>query len=123
VTLEDGNELEATSTRWDLRMAEAEMGANAAAAPGIAGYLDRGPGPDVPVVFAEGFGRLIGTLTDPTLRAVALHRLEGRFIEEIADALHVAPRTVNRKLRGIRALWEREGHASDTPRLKPGACD
>jgi DNA-directed RNA polymerase specialized sigma24 family protein len=58
--------------------------------------------------FLDGL-KLLGKLTDPTLRTVALLRLEGRPIEEIAGALDVAPRTVDRKLQVIRALWEREG--------------
>jgi DNA-directed RNA polymerase specialized sigma24 family protein len=75
---------------------------------GIGKFLDRGPGPDDAAAFAEGYERLLGKLTDPTLRTVALRRLEGHSIEEIAAALDVATRTVDRKLQVIRALWERE---------------
>jgi DNA-directed RNA polymerase specialized sigma24 family protein len=76
---------------------------------GIARLLDRGPTPDEIAAFLEGYERLLGTLTEPTLRSVAVLRLEGHSIEEIAAALEMAPRTVDRKLRVIRALWEREG--------------
>ena len=80
-----------------------------AADEGIARFLDREPTPDDAAAFAEDYERLLGKLTDPTLRTVALLRLEGRSIEEIAGALDVAPKTVDRKLQVIRTLWEREG--------------
>jgi DNA-directed RNA polymerase specialized sigma24 family protein len=78
---------------------------------GIARFLDRGPTPVDAAEDAEGIELLLGKLTDPTLRRVALLRLEGHSIEEIATTLDVASRTVDRKLQVIRTLWEREGLA------------
>jgi DNA-directed RNA polymerase specialized sigma24 family protein len=78
---------------------------------GIARLMGREPTPaDVAAAaFAESCERLLDKLPDPTLRAVALRRLEGHSIEEIAAALAVAPRTVDRNLQVILSLWEREG--------------
>lgn len=55
---------------------------------------------------ARDLGRwLIERLPEPMLRSVALMRLEGLTLDEIASALGVVPRTVERKLARIRELW------------------
>lgn len=48
---------------------------------------------------------LIELLDDPTLRVVALSKLEGYTNEEIAAALDCKVRTVERKLQMIRRVW------------------
>jgi DNA-directed RNA polymerase specialized sigma24 family protein len=45
---------------------------------------------------------------DPQLREIALLRLEGHTVEEIAARLHCCGGTVKRKLRVIRSLWKKE---------------
>lgn len=53
---------------------------------------------------------LIERLPEPLLRSVALMRLEGHSVEEIAAAVGVVPRTIERKLARIRQVWlEAEG--------------
>jgi hypothetical protein len=42
------------------------------------------------------------------LRAIALAKMQGDTVEQIAAHLGCAPRTVERKLRMIRSLWEHE---------------
>jgi DNA-directed RNA polymerase specialized sigma24 family protein len=55
---------------------------------------------------ARDLGRwLLEQLPDPLLRSIALLRLEGLSTEEIAAAMNVVPRTVERKLARIRDLW------------------
>ena len=76
--------------------------------PAISQFLSREPNPDEAVVFAEAYDRLFDRLTNPTLKEIALCRLEGRTSEEIATDLGVSARTVDRKLQLIRALWEDE---------------
>jgi len=44
---------------------------------------------------------------DGTLRAVALHKMEGYRNEEIAEKLHCTIRTIERKLARIRQKRER----------------
>ena len=47
-------------------------------------------------------------LDDPDLRSIALWKLEGYTTEEIAGRLSCVPRTVERRLRVIRSLWNEE---------------
>jgi hypothetical protein len=57
----------------------------------------------------EDYERLLGLLGDDVLRRVAVWRMEGHSVEEIASKLPCSPRSVQRKLHVIRNLWEREG--------------
>jgi DNA-directed RNA polymerase specialized sigma24 family protein len=75
---------------------------------GLAGTSDRGD--DEAEADARDLGRwLIEHLPEPMLRRVALMRLEGLSIDEIAAALDVVPRTVERKLARIREIWLEAG--------------
>ena len=47
-------------------------------------------------------------LADPTLKLIALRKLEGRTTDEVATELGTTRRTIDRKLRLIRALWQEE---------------
>src|SRR5438067_1862730 len=71
--------------------------------------LGHEPTPEFAAQLAEAFDRLLASLDDPTLRAVALAKLDGFGNEEIAARLGCAPRTVERKLQVIRSLWSAEG--------------
>lgn len=51
---------------------------------------------------------LIGLLPESTLRNIAVQRLAGSTVEEIATDLGVASSTVKRKIRRIRGLWSKE---------------
>jgi RNA polymerase sigma factor (sigma-70 family) len=79
--------------------------------------LDQQPGRDLPpdllVEASEEFQRLLDCLGDETLRSIALWRLEGYGNEEIAERLGVVPRSVERKLRSIRAIWRPEDTADE----------
>jgi DNA-directed RNA polymerase specialized sigma24 family protein len=74
----------------------------------IEGLLSREPSPEFTAQFAEECNRLLEKLGDPQLAQVALWRMEGHTVEEIAVKLQAAPRTVKRKLQLIRELWETE---------------
>lgn len=67
--------------------------------------VSREPTPEFACLMAEEFRRLLDALGDQTLRSIAVWRLEGESIEEIADRLQCAPRTILRKLDRIRTLW------------------
>jgi hypothetical protein len=58
------------------------------------------------LVFVDAFDHLIHKLTDPTLETIALHKLKGHTGEKIGAGLGISTRTVDRKLRLIRAIWE-----------------
>lgn len=66
------------------------------------------PSPEFAAELAENCQRLLDLLGDDVLRTVALRKMEGYTTEEIAGQLNCAPRTVERKLRLIRSLWDKE---------------
>ena len=51
---------------------------------GIARFLSREPSPVEAAQFADDYERLLEMLSNPTLRTIAMHRLEGHTSEEIA---------------------------------------
>jgi DNA-directed RNA polymerase specialized sigma24 family protein len=74
----------------------------------LAQVIGREPTPDFALQVAEECQRLLDRLGDEVLRSVALWKMEGDTVEEIAARLGCVPRTVERKLRMIRELWEQE---------------
>jgi DNA-directed RNA polymerase specialized sigma24 family protein len=75
---------------------------------GIADFFSRELSPQDVVLFSEDLEKRLGQLKDPTLRCVAVRKLEGCGVPEIAAELGASTRTVERKLRLIRAIWEEE---------------
>ena len=69
------------------------------------------PTPAFAAQVAEECRRLLDRLESPELRNVALLKVEGYGNEEIAEQLGCGLRTVERRLRLIRSLWEQEGVA------------
>jgi DNA-directed RNA polymerase specialized sigma24 family protein len=61
-----------------------------------------------PAEAAEECRRLLDALSDGDLRQVAVRKLEGYTVEEIAAQLGRVARTVKRWLRLIRQTWELE---------------
>jgi DNA-directed RNA polymerase specialized sigma24 family protein len=74
----------------------------------LAQALSREPSPEFAAGVAEACRRLLDRLGDRDLQAVALLRLEGYSVEEVADRLGCGLRTVKRKLALIRTIWEKE---------------
>jgi DNA-directed RNA polymerase specialized sigma24 family protein len=66
------------------------------------------PNPAFAVCAAEECRRLLGLLGDADLQKVAVRKMEGYTVEEIAAQLGRVPRTVRRWLRLIRRTWEQE---------------
>ena len=75
----------------------------------LAGLPGPAPSPEYAAQVAETWRELFGRLRDPELEAVALLKMEGYRLEEIAERLGCVPRTVQRQLRLIRHIWERKG--------------
>ena len=71
--------------------------------------LSREPDPKFAAEMAEECRRLLRKLADAELEAVALRRMEGYTVEEIAVQLGRAPRTEKRWLAMIRDIWQNEG--------------
>jgi DNA-directed RNA polymerase specialized sigma24 family protein len=73
---------------------------------GLEQVAGREPTPELVALIAEEVARRLEALGDDELRAIAVGKMEGETTEEIAARLGCAPRTVERKLRLIRSLWE-----------------
>ena len=65
------------------------------------------PGPDVISEFADECESLVARLSDDTLKAILLARLEGFSTAEIAEQLSIDIRNVERRLVKIRDTWLR----------------
>jgi DNA-directed RNA polymerase specialized sigma24 family protein len=74
----------------------------------LAQLLSREPDPAFAAQAAEEYRRLLAGLKDPELESVVVWRMEGYTVEEIAARLGCVPRSVKRKLRLIRGIWEGE---------------
>ena len=79
------------------------------AAPDLEEFLSRGPTPEVAAQMAEDYRRLLDSLGDRELELVAVWRMEGLRVAEIAARLGYVTRSIKRKLQTIRAIWEQEG--------------
>jgi DNA-directed RNA polymerase specialized sigma24 family protein len=73
---------------------------------GLSAFLSREPTPEDAAQFSDACEYLFSRLDEPTLKTIALRKLHGYTNEEIAQELRVTPRTIDRKLRLIRAVWE-----------------
>jgi DNA-directed RNA polymerase specialized sigma24 family protein len=72
---------------------------------GLGAILSKEPTPQDAAHFADVFDHLINKLHDSTLKTIALRKLKGHTAEEISAELGTSTRTIDRKLRLIRALW------------------
>jgi DNA-directed RNA polymerase specialized sigma24 family protein len=86
-----------------------KRGGGAAGPVALEEVIGREPTPEFAAQVAEECRRLLGLLDDAELEAVALWKMEGYTTEEIAARLGYTPRTVERKLRLIRQVWQEEG--------------
>jgi DNA-directed RNA polymerase specialized sigma24 family protein len=75
---------------------------------GLGEVLGREPTPEAAARFADDYQRFLSKLEDPALRSIALRRLEGQTAPQIAAATKVSTKTIERKLRLIRAIWSEE---------------
>jgi DNA-directed RNA polymerase specialized sigma24 family protein len=70
--------------------------------------FSREPSPELAAQMTEDYERLLALLDDDQLRQVAVWRMEGYTIDEIAARIGCVARSVKRKLQLIRSLWETE---------------
>ena len=91
------------------RRAEVEAGPPGEPAAGsLSEILSREPSPEFAAQAADECERLLSNLNDPDLEKVALWKMEGHTVDDIAANLGFAPRSIKRKLKLIREIWERE---------------
>ena len=67
------------------------------------------PTPAFAAQVTEEYERLLDALADDALRRVAVWKMEGLTVDEIAGRLNCSRRTVARKLDAIRIIWTAEG--------------
>jgi DNA-directed RNA polymerase specialized sigma24 family protein len=75
---------------------------------GLEEVIGAEPNPAFAAQVAEECRRLLALLGDAELERVALWKMEGYTSAEIAARLGYVPRTVERKLRLIRQVWQKE---------------
>ncbi len=74
----------------------------------LAQIVGNEPTAEFAAMVTDEYRRLFGSLSDESLRVVALLKLEGHSNEEIAKSLDCGLRTVERKLEVIRKRWTAE---------------
>jgi DNA-directed RNA polymerase specialized sigma24 family protein len=88
--------------------ADALLPAGDSGAGGLDQVAGREPTPAFAAQVAEEYQRLLARLPDPELQSIAVWKMEGNTVGEIADRLSCALSTVERRLRLIRQIWENE---------------
>jgi DNA-directed RNA polymerase specialized sigma24 family protein len=83
-------------------------GSEEAANAGIDHAIDRKPTPEVVVEMEEEYQRLLDKLGEEPLQRIAVLEMEGHTNKEIAAKLGCSLTAVERKLRRIRELWQKE---------------
>lgn len=92
-----------------VRGDSALAGAASSGGTGFDALAGDAPDPGFEAAMAERVRQLLDKLGDDELRRIAVWKMEGGTNEEIADRLGCVTATVERRLRLIRAIWEREG--------------
>ncbi len=77
--------------------------------------LTREPTPEEAAEMADECRILLESLDEPELRQIAIWRVEGFTNEEIALKLDCVPRTIERKVGRIRALWKEKMAEGEEP--------
>lgn len=75
---------------------------------GINGVIGTEPTPSFALEVADGFCRLLERLDDDQLKQIALLKMEGYTVEEIAGRVGCARRAVERRLQLIRKIWSQD---------------
>ena len=75
---------------------------------GIGGIGGDSAAPDIHAELAEACELLLEQLGDEQLRQIAVMRMDGYLVDEIAEKLTVSKRAVERRLQLIRKLWSEQ---------------
>ena len=73
---------------------------------GFSQVMHGDPSPEFAALFAEQIEQLFGLLDDDILCKIALGKMEGFTNEELARDLGLNVRSIERKLRLIRRIWQ-----------------
>ncbi|MCO8122982.1 ECF-type sigma factor [Stieleria sp. TO1_6] len=77
---------------------------------GIGGVSGAAPTADLKAELEEACERLLNQLPDDQLRQIAVMRMDGFLVDEIADRLGLSKRATERRLQLIRRTWTEEAH-------------
>ncbi len=88
--------------RKQSRRERVVRGESALSGAAVDSFAGREPAPE----FEAAVSELLDALPDDTLRRVAVRKMEGSTVPEIAAELDCSASTVERKLRAIRAIWK-----------------
>jgi RNA polymerase sigma factor (sigma-70 family) len=86
-----------------------------AGAVGLDALIGEEPTPAFAVQAAEECQRLLDCLGDETLRSIAVQKMQGYTVEEIATQTNSTKRTVERRLQIIRKKWTAVAAEEDAP--------
>ena len=75
---------------------------------GLEQVFSESPSPEFVAQLTEEYQRLFHNLPDDEVRTIATLKMEGHTIDEISTQLGRAPATIERKLKVIRAVWEKD---------------
>jgi RNA polymerase sigma factor (sigma-70 family) len=78
------------------------------AAVGLDRLIGDAPTAEFVLMLEEEHERLLAMLRDDQLRQIALFRIEGYTVAEIAETLGLSTRSIERKLQLIRGVWSKE---------------
>ena len=81
--------------------------------PGIGGVSDQSMTADLNVELEEACNALLDQLPDAQLRQIAVMRMDGFLVDEIADRLGLSKRATERRLQLIRRTWSEAAHSND----------
>lgn len=76
--------------------------------PRLEEIISREPTPEFAAQAADECRRLFDLLGDTELETIARLKMEGYTVDQIAAQLGYVPRTIKRKMRLIRSLWQQE---------------
>ena len=91
-------------------------GGNASAQISLSDLVSSIPTPDLIVALEEQYMRLLDLLRNDELRQIAVLRITGYNVGEMAQQLNIGQRAVERKLQLIRTKWKRELLEPDSAR-------
>lgn len=80
---------------------------------GSTGGDDDAMRPDVRAELAEACEHLLDSLPDAQLREIAVLRMDGYLVDEIADRIGISKRAVERRLQLIRKTWSEQRESED----------
>ncbi|KAA5539877.1 RNA polymerase subunit sigma-70 [Roseiconus nitratireducens] len=80
---------------------------------GIGGVSGQPTTPDLNAELQEECERLLDQLPDDQLRQIAVMRMDGFLVDEIADRLQISKRATERRLQLIRRTWSEAVHHED----------